>query len=441
MLNNFFKNKKVLVMGLGVLGRGAGDAEYLAWRGAIVTVTDLKTARELRPSLSRLKKYKIKYALGGHRAADFTKQDFILKNAGVPLDSPYVKLARQNKIPVEMDESLFTKLAPRGVRIIGVTGTRGKTTTTNLIYQILKAARKRVWLGGNIKGVATLPLLDKVRRGDYVVMELSSWQLQGFAEAGVSPEMAVLTNIYPDHLNYYRGDMKRYIEDKAAIFLHQKKMDYFITNKNNKDCRALAKRARSKVKFFNEIGISNNWKIKLLGAHNLENIRAAVAVGEALRISKAAIKKAVENFQGVPGRLEFIREIDGVKYYNDTTATTPEASLAAINSFPKKQDIILIAGGADKNLDYKILARVIKRRVKFVALLKGAATEKLKKELLKIKYWSFKEIRDMGQAVKIVRRVAGRGEVVLLSPAAASFGLFKNEYDRGDKFVKTISRI
>ena len=210
---DYFKDKKVTVVGLGLLGKRLGDIAFLSEFGAKVLVTDLKTAKELAPSIAKLKKYKnIEYVLGKHRMEDFENRNFVLKGQGVPLDSSYITHARKQGIPIEMDESLFVKLAP-DVKIIGVTGTRGKSTTTVLIYEILKQAynspsiklggkKPSVFLGGNIKGTAALPLLEVVKVGDTVVFELSSWQLQGFGEAGISPHISIFTNFMPDHMNY-----------------------------------------------------------------------------------------------------------------------------------------------------------------------------------------------------------------------------------------------
>ncbi|MCR4311140.1 MAG: Mur ligase family protein, partial [Candidatus Taylorbacteria bacterium] len=225
----YFNNKKVTVMGLGLLGRGVGDALFLARNGAEVTVTDLKTEQELAPSLEKLKPYKnIQFTLGEHKLSDFKDRDFILKAAGVPLDSPYIAEARRNGIPIEMDASLFAKLMPEGVTIIGVTGTRGKSTTTALIYEILSSATRytlhatrSVYKGGNLVPEATLPLLEKVKSGDTVVLELDSWQLQGFGETQMSPHIAVFTNLSADHLTYYKGDMNAYFADKVNIFAFQ----------------------------------------------------------------------------------------------------------------------------------------------------------------------------------------------------------------------------
>src|SRR3989344_8267606 len=205
----YFKGKKITVMGLGLLGRGVGDVAFLAECGAELIVTDLKTKEQLKESLEKLAKFKgIKYVLGEHRLEDFRNRDFILKAAGVPLDSVYIEEAKKNNIPVEMSAALFAKFS--GLPIIGVTGTRGKSTVTHLIAHILESAGKRVILGGNVRGVSNLQLLKEINppagRADVAVLELDSWQLQGFGEAKISPHISAFTNFMQDHLNYYKNN-------------------------------------------------------------------------------------------------------------------------------------------------------------------------------------------------------------------------------------------
>ena len=435
-------------MGLGLLGRGVGVVKFLAGRGAKVTVTDLKTEKELGPSIKELKNfqkkagrkiYPIKFVLGEHRLEYFRNADAVFKAAGVPLDSVYIAEARKNGVPVFMDDALFGREAE--CEIIGVTGTRGKTTTSTLIAEIAEVTGKKVYLAGNIKGVATLPLLDKVKKNDLVVLELSSWQLQGWRDLKNSPHISVVTNIYPDHQNYYKNSMAKYVRDKEAILANQKKNDFLVLNKNCEWCRKFAKKSKGKVVWFSVNDVPREWKLKILGEHNLENIAAAIVVGKLLGLPVPKIKKAVENFRGVPGRLEFVREISGVKYYNDTTSTMPEATIAALRALGEK-NIILIAGGADKNLDFKNLAPATKKYTKAVVLLGGTATPKLQKQLLITNYQLPITIANsMHEAVKVAQKFATRGDIILLSPSAASFGMFKNEFDRGDKFLKEVKNI
>jgi len=440
----YFVGKKITIMGLGLLGRGLGVAKFLAECGAEIIITDLKKEEELKSSIKKLNKFKnIKYVLGEHRLDDFKDRDMVIKSAGVPLDSIFIAEAKKNGIPVEMDASLFARLAS-GVKIIGVTGTRGKSTVTHLIYEILKNYSTRTFLGGNVKGTATLPLLKKAVANDIVVMELDSWQLQGFGEAGISPEIAVFTTFLPDHLNYYKGDMEKYFSDKANIYRNQKEEDIlfmrpkvakFIGEKDHQNIKGDSFIVDKKL-------IPKNWKIKLLGEHNLENIALAIAVAMEVGVPEKIIKKTVENFKGVPGRLELVREVKGIKFYNDTTATTPDGVIAGMDSLKNfKGKIILIGGGADKNLEYKEYAEIVPKFVKNFILFSGVATDKIKKEFEWRKKIFFTEVGNMKDALKNALMYAKKGDVVLLSPGAASFGIFKNEFDRGEQFDKLVSKI
>ncbi|HBM45837.1 MAG: UDP-N-acetylmuramoylalanine-D-glutamate ligase [Parcubacteria group bacterium GW2011_GWF2_38_76] len=439
----FFEGKKITIMGLGLLGRGVGVSKFLAECGAELIITDLKKEEDLKSSLKKLEKFSnIKFVLGEHRLEDFRDRDMIIKAAGVPLDSPFIEEARKNGIPVEMDASLFARLA-EGVKIIGVTGTRGKSTVTHLLYEILESSRQRVFLGGNVRGLSTLPLLKKVKEGDIVLMELDSWQLQGFGDSKISPNIAVFTTFLRDHQNYYKGDMEKYFSDKANIYRYQKKEDVlfmrpevakFIKNKDKENLK-------EKTVVVNKKSIPNNWKVKLLGDHNLENVALAISTAKYLGIKENIIKKTVEKFTGVPGRLEFIREIKGVKFYNDTTATTPDGVIAGMDSLKKyKGKIILIGGGADKALEYPEYAKVIKKNIISLFLFKGVASDKIVKELGKTKFPVY-FADSMKVAVKSAFTYAEKGDVILLSPGAASFGVFKNEFDRGDQFVNAVKKL
>ncbi|MBP9711957.1 MAG: UDP-N-acetylmuramoyl-L-alanine--D-glutamate ligase [Candidatus Pacebacteria bacterium] len=424
----YFKNKRVTVVGLGLLGKRLGDIAFLSECGAKVLVTDTKSAKDLAPSVNKLKKYKnITYVLGEHRMEDFENCDMVLKGQGVALDSPYIAHARKNGIPIEMDESLFAKLAPE-VKIIGITGTRGKSTTTVLIYEILKAAGLRVHLGGNIKGTAALPLLKEVKAGDTVVFELSSWQLQGFGDAKISPSISVFTNFMPDHMNYYKDDLKQYFTDKAYIYKYQKAEDALILGPSMK---LKVESIKSKVIKAHTKIIPKNWKIGLKGAHNMENIACALEAAKVMGVKEAVIKKAVENFKAVSGRMELVKTVKGVEIYNDTNACTPEATSVALQTLGK--NIILIVGGTDKNLVLKNLENDIKKYTKAVVLLPGNGTDRLKVVGYKAK--------DLIDAVSNAYSLAKKGDTILFSPAFTSFGMFQNEYDRGEKFMKIIKAL
>lgn len=442
---DYFEDKKITMMGLGILGRGVNVAIFLAECGADLTITDLKNEEQLASSLKKIGKFpNIKYTLGKHDLVDFRNKDMVIKAAGVPLDSIYIAEAKKNNIPVEMDASLFAKLISTwtlNVQVVGVTGTRGKSTVTHLIYEILKESGSRVYLGGNVKGLATLPLLKKIKSGDIVVMELDSWQLQGFGDAQISPDIAVFTIFLPDHQNYYKNDMDKYFSDKVNIYRWQKENDWLIVGAKISKLIKERHDAKGKLAIADRKSIPRDWKIKLLGEHNLQNIVLAAEATKKMGIKESVIKKTLEFFNGLPGRLEFVRMVNGVKYYNDTTATTPEAALAALEALKSnKGKIILIGGGADKNLEYFHYAQSVKKNVKALILFKGAASDKIILALGKTKL-SVDWADGMNGAIKIAGLKADKGDIVLLSPAAASFGVFKNEFDRGDQFVKEVKKL
>lgn len=435
----FFKNKKVLILGLGLLGRGVLDCIFFAKRGAKVVVTDLKNKQQLKVSLDKLKKYhNIKYVLGKHRKQDINEADLIIRNADVPINSEYLQYAFKKGKQVEMDESLFAKNCP--CPIIGITGTRGKTTTTMLIYEILKTIDRKVHLAGNILNKATLPLLDKVKSNDLVVLELSSWQLQAFGWHKISPHIGVFTNIYPDHLN--KGQtMTEYINDKKNIFKYQSKDDYLVLNKQHPVTKKMASQVNSKLIWFEKKQVPKSWKIKLLGEHNLENIAAAINVAKIFKVKQKDIKQVIERFKDVEHRLEYVRTISGVDYYNDTTSTTPVAGQKALAAI--KKPVVLIAGGATKKLNLSDFAKDIVKKTKAVILLEGTATDELEQGIIKYKGKELIAGRfdNFKKAVLKAQQLANTGDVVLLSPGCASFGMFVNEYDRGEQFKRIVEKL
>jgi UDP-N-acetylmuramoylalanine--D-glutamate ligase len=434
-----FWGKKVTVMGLGLLGRGLGDTLFLVRCGARVTVTDLKTADQLAPSLKKLEGLPVTIHLEGHDEADFVNADMILRNADVPRSSKFLKIAAEHGVPVEMDESLFCKHF-RG-DVVGITGTRGKTTTTILIHKILSQVSPRVFLAGNIMGQSTLPLLEQVREEDTVVLELSSWQLQGFHDAKLSPNAAVFTNIYPDHLNRYAG-MGDYIDDKKAIFLYQKDRDFCIFNGDQAQTMELAKEAPAGKDFFSVEDVPPNWDIRLPGRHNRENVAAAMCLARKMNVPERDIRSAVETFRGVEHRLQWLGEKNGVGFVNDSTSTTPVAGCAALDSTDGKR-ILLIAGGSDKKLDLQPFASAAASRAHKIALLEGDATEDLYRKIVNAggEHKIVGRFSDLENAVKRLLEEAEHGDVVLLSPACASFGMFRNEFHRGETFIRVVRQI
>lgn len=443
----YFKGKKITVMGLGLSGGALNDIIFLHKAGAKVTVTDTKTKAELAPSVKKLAPYKgITYALGGHRVEDFENADIILEPGNVPKDSPYLLAANKHSIPIHVSESLFA-MAAKDVVLVGVTGTRGKSFTTHLIYHILKAnppKGRKVFLGGNVRNVSTLALLSKVNKGDIVVLELDSWALHGLGTVRVSPHIAVFTSFMPDHMNYYRDDLGAYFKDKANIFKYQKKGDILIIRPGMKK---MIKATDTKGKL---IAASAKkivgWKTTFFGDHNLENAACAYEVGKVFGISEKNINRAIESFKGVEGRLQSMDKVRGIRIVNDNNATTPEATIAGIQALNSKlsatSSLILIAGGADKGLDLGSLVKEI-QKCKAVVLLPGTGTNKLTAHSLQLTGNAI-QAKDMKDAVKKAFASAKKGDTILFSPGFASFGPppggFQNEYDRNDQFVKEIKK-
>lgn len=419
-------------MGLGLLGRGVGDARYLAECGAEVIVTDLKTHGELAESVARLETFpNITFILGEHRLEDFRDRDLVVKAAGVPLDSPYIAEAKKNGIPVRMSADLFAEIS--GITVIGVTGTRGKSTVTHMVYGILKRAGRLALLGGNVQGVSNLSLLGEVKDGQVAVLELDSWQCQGWGEVRMSPHIAVFTTFYPDHQNYYKDDPARYLADKANIFLCQGEGDTLVLGKQCAPTiiERYGEQIEAKVQIVDEMKLPDTWILRIPGLHNRYNAALALAAARALGVDDEMSRVALESFAGVAGRLELIREIHGVKIYNDTTATTPEATLAALRALDTgTRNIVLIMGGADKGLDMNGLLHEIPAYTKRVVLLAGTGTDRIKGSLTA----GGMIYHTLSDAVADALKASEPGDIILFSPAFASFGMFKNEYDRGDQF-------
>ena len=340
-VSHYFKDKKITLMGLGLLGRGVGDAAFLAECGAEVLVTDKKTEEQLAASVEQLKKYpNVTLRLSEHRIEDFTNCDLVIKAAGVRLDSPEIAAAKKAGVAVAMSTALFAKYAAEeGGKIVGVTGTRGKSTITHMIQHVLIRANKKVLVGGNVRGISTLALLPEVHEGDIVVLELDSWQLQGFGDLEISPHISVFSNLMPDHQNYY-PDMESYFADKANIFKYQKQGDTLVIGKM---ISAKIKDMRPPVEPIVPDALPPGWEIKIPGDHNRENASLAAAALFALGLTAETIRQGLESFEAVEGRLQLVAEKDGVKIYNDNNATTPEATIAAIKALDDgKRNIILI---------------------------------------------------------------------------------------------------
>ena len=442
-------------MGLGLLGRGVGDAAYIAEAGAAeVVVTDLKTAEELRASVDQLRSFKnIRFVLGEHDEADFTQADLILVAAGVPLDSPYLACAREAGARLVQSAALFAELS--GIPIIGATGTRGKSTVAHMIHHVLEQVTgESVLLGGNIRGVSNLQLLKTVHEDSLCVMELDSWQLQGWGWIERSPDIAVFTNFMPDHLNYYQHSgnsreeaLKHYFSDKANIFRYQDESGVLITTPTvfsqiQSFAADLKLTLGQEVVLVDGSNIPEDALLAMPGEHNRLNAALAYEALRALNLDDEDIFPALSSFRGVEGRLQYCGLVHGVAVFNDNNATTPEATTAGLRAVGEagRSNVILLAGGTDKAIDPAPLVDAIKQYCKAVVLLPGTGTDELvaAMERAGVAKELYQLVDSLEVGVKAGLASGEPGDILLFSPGFASFGLFKNEYERNDEFLRLI---
>ncbi len=453
-----YKGKNVLVMGLGINQGGLGAANFFAHSEANVKITDLNSAEHLQDSLDQLKGFKnIEYVLGEHRFEDFDWADLIVKNPGVPPHNKYIDYALEKGKQIETDVSLLLQYIDRK-NVLGITGTKGKSTTSTLTAHILKKhlGEEKVMLAGNI-GKSMLDVIPFVTDDAIVILELSSFQLMIFAQNKLSIHRAAVTNIYPDHLNYH-GTMEEYIKAKKAIAAYQNEDDLLFLRKSDEVTNTAefleglnGKIIYSDVSEMLKQVQHDPTSPKLRGAgtlpeilrsdHNLENFVQAAKIAESFGVSVEDSIKAVQDFKGVEFRQQLVKTWNGVKIINDTTATTPNAAVEAVKTFP---DCILIAGGMNKGLPYDKLAEAFDQYPKAIYFIEGSATDELKKLMkaqAKIKgTWdNFEEILE---AIKLeIASQARNDEIVIFSPGGTSFNFFKNEFDRGRKFNAAIEKV
>jgi len=451
---DYFKGKKVTVMGLDALGRGLADARFLAELKVDVIATDQRPAEDLEEALALAERFdNITLVLGEHRKQDFEGRDIVIRPARTDPESEYLETARKGGALVVTDETLFLLCAPKVVRV-GVTGTRGKTTVTMLIYEIMKRAGRATLLGGNIQGAALLPRLPQVKEDDVVIMELDSWKLQSFAERKMSPHVAVFTTFYPDHLNYYNGEkgMENYWRDKTAIFNNQKRGDVLVVSHQVESMlESYGDKPKSTVVLARGSELPKDWTVKLIGEHNRSNAALAAAAAHEIGASIEVIRETLATFTGVPHRLQLVLSYEGIDYYNDTTATTPEATIAALRALTplhrgstpvERKRIVLIVGGTNKGLDYKELPPVIGETCKGVVLFKETGTALIEEGVRALAGIMVREGDGIKDCLDRAQEIASEGDIILLSPAFASFGKhFKNEYDRGEQFMKAVEEL
>lgn len=425
---NDLKNKSILILGFGREGLATFNFLKQHFPDNRIAIADKSTLLSLKVGQAKLTYF------GEDYLKDIENYDVIIKSPGVP-NLEEIK----DKTVISATDIFFDNF--QGI-IIGVTGTKGKSTTSSLIYEILKKAGKQVYLVGNI-GVAPLDLLDKTDEKTIVVYELSSFQLEGL---NISPHIAVITNIYPEHLDRHEG-LSNYINAKGNITRYQTAEDFLIYNEDISEVKNIASGSIAQtLPFSNDrhdlVQFIDFSKVSVKGNANVLNIIAAVLVAEALKVPKMYVKEATENFSPLPHRLEFVAEKKKIKFYNDSLATNPHATIAGLQALGKDVQTIIV-GGFDRGLDYSILGpAIINSGIKNVILFPDTG-EKIWESVCKVEPCEANlpkkvDVSNMEQAVKIAYEVTDPGKIVLLSPAASSFNMFKNYEDRGNQFKKYI---
>lgn len=448
-----WRDKSVGVLGLG--REGIEVVRFMLALGARVTVLDGSSAKQL-PNYDLALKLGADFRLGKGYDQELQEFDVVVRSPGVPLDKPELKKALRKGVEVTSSTKIFFDLCP--ARIIGITGTKGKSTTTSLIAHLLTERGRKVWVGGNI-GASPLPALSKMKPDDWVVMELSSFQLEDMQK---SPQIAVFLETVPEHLDRHKT-FARYLSAKQNIYKHQKKTDWLVTSIDFSSSRKAVRETKSKVFEYSakhvlrrglyrdrdEIVyrdiksgarslIGNVYDGQLIGKHNLYNRLPAFAVALLVGVDAKKIITRANSFKPLPHRLQQVRKIGDVAFVDDSLATTPEAAESAILAFPSEPKAIIL-GGVHKGGDMEKLAETIGLGgVEYVALI-GASAKKLKTILKRKAPKVETEIHPTFKgAIKSSYRAVKKGGVVLLSPACASFDMFKDAYDRGEKFISVV---
>jgi len=450
-------------MGLGVLGGGLSTAKWLVQQGVHLTITDLKNKKSLAVSLRSLGTIKknIKFVLGQHRKKDFEKNDIVIVNPGVAYNNKFLKLAKKKKKIILNELGLFT-LAHPDIKSLAITGTRGKTTTTAWLYYLVTQQFPQVFLAGNNPQKPLLATKVKIR-DSMIVLETPSFLLENLPPGLFRPKVAIVTNIYRDHLNRYQN-FQHYVKTKAEIFAYQNDSDFLILNKDNARTDYLLKlKPHAQILFFstkkklpegafiqngrivlrlngrkNDLGSAKHFSQRW-GQHNLENLLAASLGALVMGVASAKIKKALTHLPNIEMRQQLIYKKILTAIYNDSAATSPEATTAAVQRFSKTKDkLILIAGGTDANLSYdlawaKIICSAVKKEN--LIMLEGSATKKMLKVM---PYKNVKVFKTLKECLVEVKSLADRKTIILFSPGAKSFEKFKNEFDRGQQFNKLV---
>ena len=461
-----YRGQRVVILGLA--RQGMALARYLVQAGARVVISDRQPAEKLAANLAALSDLPIEYVLGGHPPSLLDGADLLCLSGGVDANIPLAQEARRRGVPLSNDSQIFLEACPAGVMTVGVTGSAGKTTTTTLVGRILtpppqqsrQARGVRTWIGGNI-GNPLIAEVHRMRVGDIAVMELSSFQLEIMTRC---PQVGAVLNITPNHLDRH-GTMEAYTAAKSHILLHQSAADVAVLGLDDVGARRLSLLVRGRLVYFSgatlvaaqegtflrdevivfrwgrrEQAVCAVKDIGLRGQHNVLNVLAACAISGAAGAIPEAMRAGIEGFTGVEHRLEFVRERDGVKWYNDSIASAPERVVAALNSF--EEPIVLLAGGRDKKLPWEDFARLAKTRVKCLVLF-GEAGPLIQRavEAANMDRAQYTLCGKLGEAVRVAAGKAESGDVVLLSPGCTSFDEFTDFAERGEKFKEWVREL
>jgi len=452
---NEFKGMRATVMGLGTFGGGLGSARFLAEHGARVTVTDTKSPEQLAASVTRLSDLDIRFVLGGHAMEDFTSADIVVASPAVPRTSKFIDAARNTGARLTTEIELFVDRCPS--IICGITGSNGKSTTVSMLGSILESDGRKSWVGGNIGG-SLLAALPEMGVDDIVVLELSSFQLEWLRDTCWSPHIAAVLNILPNHLDRH-GTIGDYTEAKAAILDNQSTDDRVVLVRDDPGSRSLCSRSRGKILWVSAehdipgIVVENGMilerryrtvtpiirvkDLNIIGNHMITNALVATACAVTLECSLLTIKKGLRRFSGLPHRLEFVGEVAGVRFVNDSKATTPDAAAAAAEAFDGK--VIPILGGYDKEVTFTGMAARMAKRIQWAALI-GQTAPMITGELnaVGVKTSVFATLEEAFDAC--VAR-ASWGSTVLLSPGCASYDMFRDYEERGELFKACVRRL
>jgi UDP-N-acetylmuramoylalanine--D-glutamate ligase len=423
-------------MGLGSFGGGLGAVRFLVERGARVTVTDSRSEAQLADSRAELAGVPVvQWTLGGHDEADFDHADLVVVNPAVRRDHPLLRRCQDRGIPLTSEMNLFWQ-HQRGI-VLAVTGSNGKSTTTAMLHNILRQTGRTCWLGGNL-GRSLLPVVDQIAAEDYVVLELSSFQLHDLDRLQARPHVAVVTNFSPNHLDWH-GTLDEYRRAKQSLLRWQTADDVAVLNADDADVRTWPTNAT--VRWFGgesidaELSAVRDW-VRRPGRHNLANALAAATAAQAVGTTLAQIRVGLETYEPLPHRLQFVGEAAGRKFFNDSLATTPESTLVALDAFT--EPIVLLAGGYDKRVDLSTMAAAIASKTKAVALMgqTAPALQALIASNADRRTHCSDPLPDFPTAFAWAVEQSAPGDVVVLSPGCASYDWFRNFADRGEQFAQ-----